>query len=191
MQMKNDEIVMRYRQAKHKGNQVQILAELNNCPVERIIGILVANGIDNRNFNRLRNELKKHIALSEEPEQLPEEPEQLLEEEPEPLPPIADEEREAPGTGQIMEEIPPEPIDPFPKTADKQGYKEIDLLEVGECVYEDGELIDAFGEKVNGLIERRSVLMAEVTDIDLMLAKYLDFTNKLHDSIERQLRYDT
>lgn len=184
MQMKNDEIVTRYKQAKDKGEQVKILAQLNACPVERIIGILVAAGIDNRNFNRLRAKLKKHISLSEEPEQ-------LLEEEPEPLPPIADEEREAPGTGQIMEEIPPEPIDPFPKTADKQGYKEIDLLEVGECVYEDGELIEAFGEKVNGLIERRSVLMAEVTVIDLMLAKYLDFTNKLHDSIERQLRYDT
>ena len=174
MQMKNDEIVTRYKQAKDKGEQVKILAQLNACPVERIIGILVAAGIDNRNFNRLRARLKKHITLSEEPEQ-------LLEEEPEPLPPTEEEE-------SIPE---PKEIDPFPKTADNQGYKEIDLLEVGECIYEDSELIDAFGDKVNGLIERRNVLMAEITDIDLMLAKYLEFTTKLHDSIERQLRYDT
>lgn len=57
--MSNDEIVVRYRQAKNKGDQVQILAELNACPVERIIGILTANGIDNRNFNILRHKLKK------------------------------------------------------------------------------------------------------------------------------------
>ena len=59
MQMSNDEIVMRYRQAKDKGEQVKILAELNNCPVERIIGILTANGVDNRCFNHLRGKLKK------------------------------------------------------------------------------------------------------------------------------------
>ena len=57
--MSNEEIVVRYRQAKNKGDQVQILAELNNCPVERIIGILTANGIVNRNFNILRHKLKK------------------------------------------------------------------------------------------------------------------------------------
>lgn len=57
--MSNDEIVMRYRQAKNKGEQVKILAELNNCPVERIIGILTANGVDNRCFNHLRGKLKK------------------------------------------------------------------------------------------------------------------------------------
>ncbi len=57
--MSNDEIVVRYRQAKNKGEQVKILAELNNCPVERIIGILTANGVDNRCFNHLRAKLKK------------------------------------------------------------------------------------------------------------------------------------
>ena len=57
--MSNDEIVVRYRQAKDKGEQVKILAELNDCPVERIIGILTANGVDNRCFNHLRGKLKK------------------------------------------------------------------------------------------------------------------------------------
>ena len=57
--MTNEEITVRYRQAKDKGKQVKILAELNNCPVERIIGILTANGVDNRCFNHLRSKLKK------------------------------------------------------------------------------------------------------------------------------------
>ena len=57
--MSNEEIVVRYRQAKEKGEQVKILAELNDCPVERIIGILVASGEDNRKFNHLRGQLKK------------------------------------------------------------------------------------------------------------------------------------
>lgn len=57
--MTNDEIVMRYRQAKDKSGQVKILAELNACPVERIIGILTSSGIDNRCFNPLRGQLKK------------------------------------------------------------------------------------------------------------------------------------
>lgn len=57
--MSNEEICVRYRQAKNKGEQVQVLAELNDCPIERIIGILTANGIDNRNFNVLRHKLKE------------------------------------------------------------------------------------------------------------------------------------
>ena len=57
--MTNEEITARYRQAKNKGKQVQILADLNDCPVERIIGILVASGEDNRKFNHLRGQLKK------------------------------------------------------------------------------------------------------------------------------------
>ena len=52
--MSNDEIVVRYRQAKNKGEQVKILAELNDCSVEQIIGILVAGGIDHRCFSQLR-----------------------------------------------------------------------------------------------------------------------------------------
>lgn len=52
--MSNDEIVVRYRQAKDRTEQVKILAELNDCPVEQIIGILVAGGIDHRCFSQLR-----------------------------------------------------------------------------------------------------------------------------------------
>jgi len=66
--MTNDEIIMRYRQAKDKSEQVKILAELNDCPVERIIGILVASGEDNRKFNHLRGQLKKEETQKEQVE---------------------------------------------------------------------------------------------------------------------------
>lgn len=66
--MSNDEIVVRYKQAKNKGDQVQILAELNDCPIEHIIGILVANGEDNRKFNHLRGQLKKEETQKEQVE---------------------------------------------------------------------------------------------------------------------------
>lgn len=48
MQMTNDEIVASYKQSKHPTEQVRILAELNACPVEKIIGILRDVGIDGR-----------------------------------------------------------------------------------------------------------------------------------------------
>ncbi|HRR78071.1 MAG TPA: hypothetical protein P5191_14925 [Ruminococcus sp.] len=66
--MTNDEIIMRYRQAKDKSEQVKILAELNDYPVERIIGILVASGEDNRKFNHLRGQLKKEETQKEQVE---------------------------------------------------------------------------------------------------------------------------
>lgn len=59
MEMTNDEIVVRYRQAKKKGEQVQILADLNSCSVGDIIEILVAAGVDRRNFSRLIAKMKK------------------------------------------------------------------------------------------------------------------------------------
>lgn len=70
--MANDEIVVRYMRAKDKGAQVKILADLNACPVERIIGILTSNGIDSRNFNRLRGKLKKEAEQkADKPEIIP------------------------------------------------------------------------------------------------------------------------
>lgn len=62
--MSNDEVVMRYRQAKDRTEQVKILADLNNCPVEQIIGILTAAGIDHRCFSRLRHKMNEE-AVSE------------------------------------------------------------------------------------------------------------------------------
>ena len=44
MDMSNDEIVVRYRQAKHKGEQLNILADLNACSVDDIVQVLVEHG---------------------------------------------------------------------------------------------------------------------------------------------------
>lgn len=44
MNMSNDEIVVRYRQAKYKGEQLNILAELNACSVDDIVHVLVEHG---------------------------------------------------------------------------------------------------------------------------------------------------
>lgn len=44
MEMGECEICNRYRHAKHKGEQLEILAELNDVPRHKIIGILLENG---------------------------------------------------------------------------------------------------------------------------------------------------
>lgn len=44
MEMTPDEIVVRYRQAKEKGKQLNILAELNACSVDDIVHVLVEHG---------------------------------------------------------------------------------------------------------------------------------------------------
>ena len=44
MHMAPDEIVVRYRQAKEKGKQLNILADLNACSVDDIVQILIKHG---------------------------------------------------------------------------------------------------------------------------------------------------
>lgn len=65
MQMTNGEIVTSYNQAKDRSEQVRILAELNDCPVEQIIGILVGSGIDHRKFSGLRRKMNKESQVGE------------------------------------------------------------------------------------------------------------------------------
>jgi len=40
MEMSNEEIIRRYKQAKHKPSQIQILADLNACPKSKILEIV-------------------------------------------------------------------------------------------------------------------------------------------------------
>ena len=54
MYMSNADIVKEYKEAKDRSAQVKILADQNCCSTERIIGILVAGGIDHRCFSQLR-----------------------------------------------------------------------------------------------------------------------------------------
>lgn len=64
MQMSNREIVNSYKEAKDRTQQVKILADLNCCSVEQIIGILTAAGIDHRCFSGLRRKMNEE-AVSE------------------------------------------------------------------------------------------------------------------------------
>lgn len=57
MQMTNGEIITSYKQAKNGSEQVKILADLNACSIERIIGILTDGGVDHRCFSGLRRQI--------------------------------------------------------------------------------------------------------------------------------------
>lgn len=59
MQMTNDEIIMSYRQAKNRSEQIKILSELNACTVDEICTILKAGGVDGREIGGVRRGLKK------------------------------------------------------------------------------------------------------------------------------------
>lgn len=72
LDMPNDEIVMHYKQAKDKTAQVRILAELNACPVERIVGILTNAGIDHRCFSMIRRKMNQEAAEKKIPYKKPE-----------------------------------------------------------------------------------------------------------------------
>lgn len=62
MEMTNDEIVVRYRQAKEKGKQLNILADLNDCSVDDIVNVLVEHGgykLDRLSRSRGKSKLLK------------------------------------------------------------------------------------------------------------------------------------
>lgn len=76
MDMKPDEIVVRYRQAKDKAEQLQILADLNECTVDGIINVLCEHGgYKPQFFNKAKVKLKKQIPYKK-PEIIPEPPKQ-------------------------------------------------------------------------------------------------------------------
>ena len=52
MEMSNEEIVRRYRQAKNKRSQVNILAQLNCCSKDEIIEVLKQEGITDKQLPR-------------------------------------------------------------------------------------------------------------------------------------------
>ena len=163
--MTNEEICARYRQAKDKGDQVQILAELNACQVERIIGILVANGVDNRNFNGLRHKLKLEEAKAEKKAKSAADKRQAAKAE------VAEKMQEVLYSGEKNKKT--KSSIPKENAADKQqGFEDIDLISVGGQNYEDAEIIDILGRKVHALIDHRRELVAELEDIDAILSKY-------------------
>lgn len=80
MDMAPDEIVVRYRQAKEKGKQLNILAELNACSVDDIVHVLVEHGgykIERMSRSRGKAKLLREAAPKKpykKPEIIPEPP---------------------------------------------------------------------------------------------------------------------
>jgi len=75
MDMTPDEIVVRYRQAKDKAEQLQILADLNDCTVDGIINVLCEHGgYKPQFFNKAKVKLKQ--IPYKKPEIIPEPPKQ-------------------------------------------------------------------------------------------------------------------
>ena len=100
MDMSNDEIVVRYRQAKHKGEQIKILADLNACSIEDILKVLTEHGgYEKARISRAigaarKCEPPKKKIPYKKPEIIPEppkaapEPEPIKEPEKEKIPPV-------------------------------------------------------------------------------------------------------
>ena len=66
MDMTPDEIVVRYRQAKNKAEQLKILADLNDCTVDGIINVLCEHGgYKPQFFNTAKIKLRKQTVGSE------------------------------------------------------------------------------------------------------------------------------
>lgn len=96
MDMKPDEIVVRYRQAKEKGKQLNILADLNDCSIEDILKVLVEHGgYELARISRAigaariasKKKCKKPEIIPEPPKPEPV-PEPAKEPEPEKIPPV-------------------------------------------------------------------------------------------------------
>lgn len=188
MQMTNEEIVMRYRQAKIKGDQVQILAELNACPVERIIGILVSAGIDNRNFNRLRNKfrLQEEQAANEAVEAVKDFDAALSKgqevEEYEvrevtfcelPEDTIVDVPRIPYKKPEIIEAPPMSRIAPV--EAAKEIASAIAVAKKPQESYYCEELFEPIRNEVAALMNKRRSIYTELRKVDTELAKYVEF----------------
>ena len=100
MDMTPDEIVVRYRQAKEKGEQLNILADLNACSVDDIVNVLVEHGgyqLEQMSRSRSKAKLLREAAPKEpykKPEIIPEPtkpepvPEPAKELEKEKIPPV-------------------------------------------------------------------------------------------------------
>lgn len=84
MDMSNDEIVVRYRQAKHKGEQLNILADLNACSVDDIVNVLVEHG--GYQLERMSRSRGKAKLLREAAPKKPYKKPEIIPEPPKPIP---------------------------------------------------------------------------------------------------------
>lgn len=67
MEMSNSEIVVSYKQAKHKAEQIGILAQLNRCSNAKIVEILIDGGIKPTAFRRNKSKIEKQDSEQNQP----------------------------------------------------------------------------------------------------------------------------
>lgn len=82
MQMSNEEIVRRYKEAKDKAKQLGILSELNACDEQKIKDILAEGGIDHRQLPRSRKEKDARPEKAERTKARPAKEKQTVQEKP-------------------------------------------------------------------------------------------------------------
>lgn len=132
MEMKPDEIVVNYRQAKNKGQQIKILADLNLCKIEDIIQILVDHGgYERQRISRAIGAARK--ASNKEPAKKP----------------------------YKKPEIIPEPPKPESKQLEAQKY-EIPLKEVHSLEIKPQKLIDSALDVIKAEIEEINLQQYEL-----------------------------
>lgn len=67
MHMSDDEIIIRYKEAKDKRAQVNILADLNACDPDEIVGVLRRSGMDHRFLPRAPRKNKDKVKKEKKP----------------------------------------------------------------------------------------------------------------------------
>ena len=146
MEMTNSEIVISYKQAKHKAQQIGILAELNRCSNKQIIEILLNGGIPLKSFNRFKDIVpaeRSCIDTTEEPE---------IEEE------IEEQEEEWDAAPEEVEE----PAEPEEQIASESSTKGI------------YELFAPIHEKVKDLRQKREKIDNELAELNMYLNRIED-----------------
>lgn len=151
MEMTNSEIVTSYRQAKHKEQQIGILAELNRCSNKQIIEILLNGGIPLKSFNRFKSIVPAETACIDSPEELEQKAEQ-------------EEEAEAPEGAE--ETVQPE--EPLPSEGNEKGIYELfaPIHDKVKGLREERERIDNELAALNMYLNRIEDMIAGRNDED-------------------------
>lgn len=171
-------------QAKDKLKQVTIEAECNAIPVKVVRGILKERGVDLRILNGANLNKPKGERPEEQAKEHPEEPnntdwDDLA------IPPL-----ENPPKGKLKYKKPVILYNVVEtKDVEEILYKGDKKEDSDKCAEADNDIkdldkvLDAFGQKVQELAEKRRALFEEIESIDLYLRKYAYFCSDLTEII--------
>ena len=159
MEMTNGEIVTSYKLAKHKAQQIGILAQLNRCSNKQIIEILLNGGIPLKSFNRFKDVVPAEYPCIDTPEELEQEEAESEEEE------VEQEEEQAAAPEEVEE-----PVEPEEQIASESPTKGI------------YELFAPIHEKVKDLRQKREKIDNELAELNMYLNRIEDEIAGRNDS---------